>query len=166
MFKKTALFWKDGFPYQPTPQLIVHFNIKFYIQPLPCTHSGQGGVRSLRGITKMRKQIVPWYIPSGSPSYKQGGVISPRWITKMRGRLIPVGDLPAWIGCPNNLELWIFLQGFNLHASNDPGMVGKYEYDDRWQMTDTQSSYVCHQGVESYTFIVITVSFEGTPKYM
>ena len=54
---------------------------------------------------------------------KQGGVISPRWITKMRGRLIPVGDLPAWIGCPNNLELWIFVQGFNLQASNDPGIV-------------------------------------------
>ena len=83
----------------------------------------------------------------------------------MRGRLIAVGDLPAWIGCPNNLELWIFLQGFNLHPSNDPGMVGKYEYEG-CQMTDTQSSYVCHQGMESYTFIVITVSFKGTPKYM
>ena len=83
----------------------------------------------------------------------------------MRGRLIPVGDLPAWIGCPNNLELWIFLQGFNLHPFNDPGMVGKYEYEG-CQMTDTQSSYVCHQGMESYTYIVITMSSEGTPKYM
>ena len=81
----------------------------------------------------------------------------------MRGRLIPVGDLPAWIGCPNNLELWIFVQGFNLHAYNDPGMVGKYEYEG-CQMTDTQSSYVCHQGMESYTYIVITMSTEWTPK--
>ena len=33
-------------------------------------------------------------------------------------------------------------------------------------MTDTQSSYVCHQGMESYTYIDITMRTEWTPKYM